>query len=151
MPTPTEKKALVFLAAVSVLGASVRLVQASTPRPLNATAESSALLDRQLNSVDSARRTKRAAKGEKKPRKSKAAKAEAGPPPGPNNRIDMDRADTTQLDRLPRIGPALARRIVANRDSFGAFGSLEKLHRVKGIGPAMLKALDSLVTFSGRP
>ncbi|MDB4907438.1 MAG: Helix-hairpin-helix DNA-binding class 1 [Gemmatimonadetes bacterium] len=151
MPTPTEKKALAFLAAVSVLGASVRLVQASTPHPLNATAESSAQLDRQLGAVDSARRAKRTAKGERKPRKSKPPKAAAGPPIGPNNRIDVDHADTTQLDRLPRIGPALARRIVANRDSFGAFGSLEKLHRVRGIGPAMLKALDSLVTFSGRP
>jgi competence protein ComEA len=51
---------------------------------------------------------------------------------------------------LPRIGPSLAKRIVANRDSLGAFGSLDGLTRVKGIGVATRKLLQPLVTFSGR-
>ena len=65
-------------------------------------------------------------------------------------RIDVDVASEKELDRLPRIGPALASRIVANRDSFGAFGSLAELQRVKGVGPAMLKVLEPFVEFSGR-
>ena len=55
-----------------------------------------------------------------------------------------------EIEALPRIGPTLARRIVANRDSLGAFGSLDKLRRVKGMGPAALDRLAPLVTFGGR-
>jgi competence protein ComEA len=65
--------------------------------------------------------------------------------------VDLDRATQGEIERLPWIGPALARRIVANRDSFGAFGSLESLGRVKGVGQATRKRLAALVTFSGGP
>ena len=49
------------------------------------------------------------------------------------------------------IGPALARRIVSDRDSAGSFGCLAALDAVKGIGPSMLRRLDSLTSFSGAP
>jgi competence protein ComEA len=65
--------------------------------------------------------------------------------------VDLDRAAEREIDALPRIGPALARRLVANRDSFGPFGSIEALGRVKGFGPAIRKRIAPLVTFSGRP
>jgi hypothetical protein len=73
-----------------------------------------------------------------------------GPGGAPQAPVDLDLADTTQIGRLPRVGPALARRIVANRDSLGPFGSLPALRRVKGVGPATLKRLAGLVTFSGQ-
>jgi hypothetical protein len=72
-------------------------------------------------------------------------------PAGPGRvLVDLDVADTAQIGRLPRVGPALARRIVANRDSLGPFGSLPALRRVKGVGPATLERLAGLVTFSGQ-
>src|SRR5437879_9742008 len=37
----------------------------------------------------------------------------------PGERIDLDRADVTEITRLPRVGPALAQRIVAWRDQHG--------------------------------
>jgi competence protein ComEA len=43
--------------------------------------------------------------------------------------VDLDRATALEIDVLPWVGPALAGRIVANRDSFGPFGSLEGLGR----------------------
>jgi hypothetical protein len=64
--------------------------------------------------------------------------------------IDLDVADAAQVGQLPRVGPALARRIVASRDSLGPFGSLAALRRVKGVGPATLERLAGLVTFSGQ-
>jgi competence protein ComEA len=64
--------------------------------------------------------------------------------------VDLDVATVPEIEALPRIGPALARRIVGNRDSLGAFGSLEALRRVKGIGPATVRLLAPLVTFSGQ-
>jgi competence ComEA-like helix-hairpin-helix protein len=65
--------------------------------------------------------------------------------------VDLDRADADELVRLPRIGPGLAARIVADRDARGAFGSLEALGRVPGLGPAALEALRPFAAFSGRP
>lgn len=65
-------------------------------------------------------------------------------------RIDLDAAPAEEIERLPRVGPALARRIVANRDSLGPFGSLSGLRRVKGMGPATIERLAPLVTFSGQ-
>jgi competence protein ComEA len=63
----------------------------------------------------------------------------------------VDRATAEELESLPRIGPALARRIIADRDSLGPFGSLDALQRVKGIGPGVAKQLAPRVTFSGVP
>ncbi|MEO5818378.1 MAG: helix-hairpin-helix domain-containing protein [Gemmatimonadaceae bacterium] len=67
-------------------------------------------------------------------------------PPGP---IDLDTASPLEIETLPRIGPAFAKRIVASRDSLGPFASLDGLKRVKGMGKATLAQLAPLVTFSG--
>ena len=68
----------------------------------------------------------------------------------PARLIDLDLATEVEVETLPRIGPALAHRIVANRDSAGPFGSLDALRRVPGVGSATLKVLAPLVTFSGQ-
>jgi hypothetical protein len=75
------------------------------------------------------------------------SRAGATSPAGP---IDLDLATEAEIEALPRIGPALAHRIVANRDSAGPFGGLEALRRVRGVGAATLKLLAPLVTFSGQ-
>lgn len=66
-------------------------------------------------------------------------------------KVDIDLADAAALEALPRIGPVMAKRIVTDRDSLGPFGSLEELQRVKGIGPALARAIAPYVTFSLRP
>lgn len=63
--------------------------------------------------------------------------------------VDVDVADSASLERLPRIGPALAARIVADRARHGPFGSLAELERVRGIGPKLAQAVAAHVTFSG--
>lgn len=63
----------------------------------------------------------------------------------------MDTASVELIETLNGIGPALAGRIVADRDSAGPFGSLEGLRRVKGIGPALSAKLAPQVTFSRLP
>ncbi|MGH7527850.1 MAG: ComEA family DNA-binding protein, partial [Gemmatimonadales bacterium] len=66
-------------------------------------------------------------------------------------RIDADRATAQELSRLPRVGLALAKTIVADRDANGPFGGLAALDRVPGIGPRLLGALGAHLTFSGTP
>lgn len=52
--------------------------------------------------------------------------------------LDLNRATAAELTGLPGIGPVLADRIVAYRDSVGGFRGVEDLVAVKGIGPATL-------------
>ena len=68
----------------------------------------------------------------------------------PNEKIDLDRAPAEELARLPRIGPALAARIVSDRTANGPFGSLASLDRVPGVGPKLLEGIRVHATFSGR-
>lgn len=67
-----------------------------------------------------------------------------GEPPG-DGRIDLNRADAAALDTLPRIGPAMAERIIAWREANGGFTSVEDLLAVPGIGDKMLEGLRELV------
>lgn len=63
-------------------------------------------------------------------------------------RVDPNTAPPEQLARLPRIGPALAERIVAHREANGGFRGLEDLRAVSGIGPALLEAIAPHVALS---
>lgn len=60
--------------------------------------------------------------------------------------VDLNTADLAALDTLPRIGPALAERIIRWREENGRFTSVEDLLSVPGIGDKMLQALRDLVT-----
>jgi competence protein ComEA len=68
--------------------------------------------------------------------------------PRVRHRVDINRASAAELESLPRVGPALAARIVAHREAHGPFGSIEALDAVPGVGPATLEALRSHVTLS---
>jgi competence protein ComEA len=74
-----------------------------------------------------------------------------GRPLGPGEQIDIDAAPVAEVARLPRVGPRLAKTIVADRDAHGAFGGLDGLDRVPGVGPGLLKALEPYVQFSREP
>ena len=62
--------------------------------------------------------------------------------------IDPDEADPAALERLPGIGPALAKRIVAEREKGGPFGCAESLLRVPGIGPRILGRIRPYLEFA---
>jgi competence protein ComEA len=70
-------------------------------------------------------------------------------PLGPGERIDADRASAAELARLPRVGLALAKRIVADREAHGPFGGPAGLDRVPGIGPGLLAVLGPHLAFTG--
>ncbi len=60
-------------------------------------------------------------------------------------RIDLNTASLGELDLLPRIGPALAARIIADREENGAYETIDELERVRGIGPKTIEKLRSRV------
>lgn len=59
--------------------------------------------------------------------------------------IDLNNADQAALETLPRIGPALAQRIIDWREANGRFGSVDDLLAVSGIGEKLLAGLRDLV------
>ncbi len=61
-------------------------------------------------------------------------------------RLNPNTANLVQLESLPGIGPALAKRI-ADARSQSPYLSSEDLLRVRGIGPAKLDKLRSHLTF----
>ena len=64
--------------------------------------------------------------------------------------LDLNRASVEELDRLPGIGPVLARRIVEHRTRLGAFRSTDELLGVPGIGVRSLERLRPYVATPSR-
>lgn len=60
-----------------------------------------------------------------------------------SGQLNLNTATQEQLESLPKVGPALATRILAGRP----FRSLQDLDAVKGIGASLMKTLSPLVSF----
>jgi competence protein ComEA len=65
---------------------------------------------------------------------------------GSGGLININTATIQELETLPRIGPAVAQRIVEYREASGPFPDVEALTNVSGIGPSTLDELRELIT-----
>jgi competence ComEA-like helix-hairpin-helix protein len=65
------------------------------------------------------------------------------PPPAPASPagVDINTADVTALQALPGVGPKAAERIVAHREEFGRFSSIDDLAQIEGFGQARVDGL----------
>jgi competence protein ComEA len=127
---PAERRALLFLLGLAVAGQGVRHLATRPGEPpgqvqLLATLTPGSPLAQRDSAM---RRARPLASGEV---------------------VNIDSATAGELVRLPRVGPGLAKTILADRSAHGPFRSLAGLDRVPGIGPALLKVIAPHVTFSG--
>lgn len=130
-----DKRAALLLAGLALAGAGVRYFLSPSPgTPAGDVQLQSASPSRPHGLQEIARRS-----------------AQLARPLMPGDKIDLDHADVSEITRLPRVGPALAQRIVAWRNEHGPFGSLVRLDSVSGVGPALLNAIQPFVSFSGIP
>ncbi len=60
--------------------------------------------------------------------------------------VNLNTATAEELESLPGIGPKLAQRIVAYRETYGPFAAVEDLMEVSGIGEGKLAEMEGLVT-----
>jgi comEA protein len=77
--------------------------------------------------------------------------ADRARPLAPGERIDPNTAAEEELDRLPRVGPGQARKIVAWRQAHGPFRSLAELDSVPGVGAALLAAVAPYLSLAPAP
>ena len=64
----------------------------------------------------------------------------------PADLVNINTADSQELQTLSGIGPALAERILAYREENGGFRYLYELTNVKGIGLKTFEGLQDLIT-----
>lgn len=64
----------------------------------------------------------------------------------PRAKVNLNRASSGELQALPGIGPAMAARIIAFRETVARFDSTEDLQKVKGIGPKTYEKLAPYIT-----
>lgn len=75
-----------------------------------------------------------------------APEAAPGAPAGePGPTVNVNTATAEDLERLPGVGPVLARRIVEFREARGLFRRMEDLLEVGGIGPKTLRRLAPML------
>jgi comEA protein len=76
-----------------------------------------------------------------------AALAKKKPPAHP---ININTANSSDLQQVPGIGPSTAQKILDTRKSYGSFKTVDDLLAIKGIGPKKLEKMRKYLTV-GRP
>lgn len=71
---------------------------------------------------------------------------EAAPAAASDGKVNLNTATAEQLETLPRVGPAMAQRILDWREANGRFTAVEDLLSVTGIGDKTFESLKDLVT-----
>jgi competence ComEA-like helix-hairpin-helix protein len=61
-------------------------------------------------------------------------------------KVELNEASEMDLERVPGIGPKLAKRILEERDLHNGFQSVEDLLSMKGIGPKRLDQIRRFLT-----
>lgn len=78
-----------------------------------------------------------------------AVAATALPAAAAEGKVNVNQAGPEQLALLPRVGPAIAQRIVEFREENGPFKQLEDLMLVRGIGEKTYELIAPYATLSG--
>ena len=76
-----------------------------------------------------------------------ATTARKKPPAKP---VNINTANSEELQTVPGIGPVTAKKIVQMRKSYGLFKSVDDLLAIKGIGPKRLDKMRKYLTV-GKP
>lgn len=130
--TPDERRVVLFFLAANAVGLGLLAYKRSHPSALPGLRPEAAGL---AAAADTASAPAPAAARQSRPGKELLT-----------GTIDINTADERTLQRLPGIGPAMARRIAEHRSAEGKFRSPRDLGKVKGIGPKKLKLLLEHVT-----
>ena len=78
-----------------------------------------------------------------------ASPSQQNPPSQPaSSLVNLNTATQAELEKLPGVGPAMAKQIIEYRQKNGGFKKVEELMNVKGIGEKSFLKLKTLVTIA---
>ncbi|MEK3890660.1 helix-hairpin-helix domain-containing protein [Bacillus sp. FSL K6-3431] len=60
--------------------------------------------------------------------------------------ININKADSTELESLPGVGPAKAKAIIEYREQNGPYQQIDDLQKISGIGPKSFEKLQDLIS-----
>lgn len=121
--TPDEKKVIIFFIVALALGNAVLLYKKSHPAFVPELKYSGPELPKVVE------QSGQHPADEEKPIKNQWAVKKK-----PAGKIDINRAGSRDLEKLPAIGPAMAKKIIDFRKESGDFRKVEDLMKIKGIG-----------------
>lgn len=64
----------------------------------------------------------------------------------PKEKVNINTASLAELQKLPKIGPKVAQRIIDYRKAHGKFKKVEEIMKVRGIGEKTFKQIKDLLT-----
>jgi competence protein ComEA len=76
--------------------------------------------------------------------------ADAAPAASPAGVVNINTADASQLELLPRIGEKGAQRIIEYRTQHGPFKKTSDLMQVKGVGAKTFELLSPYIAVEGK-
>jgi len=121
--TPDEKKVIIFFIMALALGNAVLLYKKSHPGSAPELKYGGPELPQVIEQLPQSPREQHAIVKNQWPVKQL-----------PAGKIDLNRAGPRDLEKLPAIGPAMAKKIIDFRKESGDFQKVEDLMKVKGIG-----------------
>ncbi|WEV68340.1 helix-hairpin-helix domain-containing protein [Bifidobacterium sp. ESL0769] len=80
------------------------------------------------------------------PAQADSSAGQAGTSSNGSNLINLNTADSTQLQQIKGVGPVMAQKIIDYRTSIGHFTSVDQLLKVSGIGQKTLEKIRGQVT-----
>ena len=140
--TRNEVALILVLCACLCAGAAIRWVRSSGGEGAGVPSPGAyALADSEFAALSAAADSETAA-----PSPARQTRTLSGKPLPDSASIDINTAPAAELVKLPGIGEAYARRIIAYRTGHGPFTRVEDLKHVAGIGARRLDALRPFVT-----
>ncbi len=142
--TKQESTIVIFLVVVFILNAGIHFIGKNTAQgdTSRVVAESDSLFLAKVAMVEALIEEPDTAKQQAAPEEVKSMIAERD-----SLKVNINLADAATLEKLPRIGPVMAKRIIAHREKNGYFTNIQDLQEVKGIGPATASKLKPHIIF----
>lgn len=127
---------LTYLNLADLLSDGEEIVVSSSPQILSG----SVLADASAATSVGGASTSKSSKG------SKSTSAKSGKKSLPTRPINLNSATAAQLEELPGVGPAMAQKIIAYRQSLGHFTNITQLQNISGMGPSHFAKIKAYVT-----
>ena len=62
-----------------------------------------------------------------------------------NSKININKANSTELQNLPGIGASIAEKIISYREEHGDFSDISEIKKVSGIGDSKYNEIKNLI------